>query len=187
MRVIAGTAKGIRLAAPKGREVRPTLDRVREALFSILAPRVGGARFLDLFAGTGANGIEALSRGAASAVFVDSDVRSLEIVRRNLEAARLSEKAEVRRLELPRGLATLSREGGRYDIVFADAPYGLAREAPDVYLRLLEGVSGGGILGDDGIVVVEHDARVKLPGAAGGLSCFREARYGGTGLTLFGG
>lgn len=185
MRVIAGTAKGTRLAAPKGREVRPTLDRVREALFSILTPRIEGARFLDLFAGTGANGIEALSRGAASATFVDNDSRSLDVVRRNLEATHLAGKAQIRRLDLPRGLSTLSREGVRYDVVFIDAPFGLARDNPDAYGQLLEALSAAALLAEDGIVVVEHDSGVSLPASIGALTCFREARYGGTALALF--
>jgi 16S rRNA (guanine(966)-N(2))-methyltransferase RsmD len=158
---------------------------VREALFSILTPRVEGARFLDLFAGTGANGIEALSRGAASATFVDNDPRSIEVIRRNLDAARLSTKAEVRRLDLPRGLSTLSRDGVRYAVVFADAPYGLAREDPDAYLRLLEALGGTSIMTVDGIAVIEHDSRVQLPENATTLTRIREARYGGTTLSLF--
>ena len=101
MRVIAGTARGMRLAAPAGLRVRPTSDRVRESLFNIIAPRIEGARFLDLFAGTGANGIEALSRGAAFCSFVDQDARSLAVVRGNLEVTRLIARAQLHRCKLP--------------------------------------------------------------------------------------
>ena len=98
MRVIAGEAKGHRLLTPKGSHVRPTLDRVRESLFSILGPYLEDAQFLDLFAGTGANGIEALSRGAASCTFVDADPRSLQMTRRNLEMTHLIGSADLWRL-----------------------------------------------------------------------------------------
>ncbi len=185
MRIIAGTAKGTRLTAPTGREVRPTLDRVREALFSILMSRIEGVRFLDLFAGTGANGVEALSRGAASATFVDNDPRSLELVRRNLEAARLAEHGQVRRLELPKGLATLAREGTTYGIVFADPPYGFAKENPQAYGNLIEAASDARIAADGALFVIEHDSRVILPDSAGFFARVRTAKYGETALSIF--
>ena len=185
MRVIAGTAKGTRLVALKELRVRPTLDRVREALFSILTPRVEGAHFLDMFAGTGANGIEALSRGAASATFVDNDARSLEMVRRNLDAARLAAKAVVCRLDLPKGLSTLSSLSTRYDIVFADPPYGFARDGPDAYAKLLDALYDARVLTVEAIVVIEHDFRSSLPEKTVHFACARQARYGETALSFF--
>ena len=180
MRVIAGTARGIRLVAPAGYDVRPTLDRVRESLFNILSPRIEGARFLDLYAGTGANGIEALSRGAASATFVDNDPRSLAAIERNLGAAKLRQLADVRRLPLPEGLRTLWADGKTYDIVFADPPF-----AAMEYDRLLSAIDSARVLAEGGLIVVEHSARVALPDEIGAFSQFRQAKYGEIALSFF--
>ena len=180
MRVIAGIAGGTRLVAPKGRDVRPTLDRVREALFNILAPRLEGARFLDLFAGTGAHGVEALSRGAATAVFADSDGRSLKAVRRNLEATRLGAQARVVRLALPKGLSTLAAREQPFDIVFADPPYDFSQ-----YAHLLGSIRGEALLAVDGILVVEHATRVDLGADLGGFVRGRYRTYGDTALSFF--
>jgi 16S rRNA (guanine(966)-N(2))-methyltransferase RsmD len=130
MRVIAGEHGGRRLLTLPGRALRPTLDRVRESLFSILGDDVEGARALDLFAGTGALGIEALSRGAASALFVDADARALAVLRKNLAALGLERRARAQQAKLPRALKTLLRAGPAFDIIFADPPYrtSLARE-----------------------------------------------------------
>ena len=179
MRVIAGKARGIRLQAPKGQRVRPTLDRVRESLFNILGPRLPGARFLDLFAGTGANGIEALSRGAEHCAFVDDDVRSLRIIRANLETVRLAQAAEVFRYSLPSGLARVGAEPG-YDIVFADPPYDFKK-----YDALLDGLSQHHLLQGGGIVVIEHDAQTALPDGCGPLRLDRQTRYGDTRLSFY--
>jgi 16S rRNA (guanine966-N2)-methyltransferase len=124
VRVVAGAFKGRPLHAPKGLAVRPTPDRVREALFSILGP-MDGLRVLDLFAGTGALGIEALSRGAASAVFLDSDRRAVDSIRRNLDAVG-GPPARVRRQSAGSFLAREAAVGERYDLVFADPPYSSA-------------------------------------------------------------
>ena len=125
MRVIAGQFRGVPLRAPRGREVRPTSDRVREALFSVLFD-VTGLRVLDLFAGSGALGIEALSRGAAGAVFVDRSEASLALVRRNLEA--VGAQAAVHQRDALAFLDSARSAGHQYDLVFLDPPYALASE-----------------------------------------------------------
>jgi 16S rRNA (guanine(966)-N(2))-methyltransferase RsmD len=124
MRVVAGRLRGRRLAAPPGRATRPTSDRVREALFSMLGD-VSGARVLDLYAGSGALGIEALSRGAAQAVFVDADPRAVAAVRRNLAA--VGADAVVVRRDAVRFLTSAAADDARYDLVFVDPPYSSAR------------------------------------------------------------
>jgi 16S rRNA (guanine(966)-N(2))-methyltransferase RsmD len=159
--------------------VRPTLDRVREALFSILGPRLEGARFLDLFAGTGANGIEALSRGARAAVFVENDLRSIEAIRRNLELTRLSGATCLRAL-LPAALAELGRKEPPFDLVFADPPYAFSD-----YERLLLGLEEGGLVAQDGLIVVEHAVRVGIPEKVGELTRYRQAVYGDTARSFF--
>ncbi|MCX5770356.1 MAG: 16S rRNA (guanine(966)-N(2))-methyltransferase RsmD [Candidatus Hydrogenedentes bacterium] len=180
MRVIAGTARGVRLFAPRGYDVRPTLDRVRESLFNILSPRMEGSRFLDLYAGTGANGIEALSRGADFATFVDNDPRSLAAIERNLAAAKLRQLADVRRLPLPEGLRTLWADGKAYDIIFADPPF-----AGVEYDRLLSAICSARVLGEGSLIVVEHSSRVVLPDELGSLSRDRVSKYGEISLSFF--
>ena len=193
MRVVAGQAKGTRLIAPKGLDVRPTLDRVREALFSIIGERVEGAHFLDLYAGTGANGIEALSRGAACCTFVDNDTRSLGVIRRNLEATHLTDSAQVLRLTLPQGVATLARESHaagqgvatpcqrlKYNIIFADPPYDFQDHS-----GLLEPIQSSKLLAVNGLIIIEHASRASLPDEIAGFHRTRQAVYGDTALSFF--
>jgi len=181
MRVIAGIARGHKLETPKGAHVRPTLDRVREALFNILTPRVEGARFLDLFAGTGANGIEALSRGALSCIFVDNDTRSIEMTRRNLEKTGLDTNAKVLRLTLPAAMDRLAGEGPGFDIIYADPPHKFNR-----FNDLLDGVAAEDLLATGGLVIVEHASRNELEDEMGGIALQRSERYGEATLSFFG-
>ena len=169
MRVIAGTHGGRELVAPKGRATRPTSDRVREALFSILGD-VGGLRVLDLFAGSGALGIEALSRGAAEATLVDSAGAAVTAIRRNLEALRLD--AEVVRQPADRFLQAASRDARQYDLVFLDPPY---RHASTLGRELTSALTP--ILAPDARVVAESDRRDPL-GLE--LALLDERRYGDT-------
>jgi len=176
MRIIAGSAKGTRLVTPKGGNIRPTLDRVREALFSILAPRLPSARFLDLFAGTGANGLEALSRGAAQTTFVDRERRALAIIEKNLQLARLSGGLCLQ-LNLPQDLPRIA---GRFDIVFADPPYDFP-----AYTELVRGVEEAKLLAKDGLLVLEHGRKSVLPEQSGELTRRRITEYGDTRLSFY--
>jgi 16S rRNA (guanine(966)-N(2))-methyltransferase RsmD len=152
VRIVAGSFKGRRLQAPRGTNTRPTADRVREALFSILG-RLDGERVLDLYAGSGALGIEALSRGAAEAVFVDSDQRAIEAIRRNLDA--VGAQADVHRRD---ALAYLrAATGGPFDLVFLDPPYSSASELAGPLSELLPAV-----LSKDPRIVSESDKRNPL-------------------------
>ena len=177
MRVIAGQARGLKLRPPPGDRVRPTLDRVREALFSILTPDLADASFLDLYAGSGANGIEALSRGAASAVFVDSHTQSQVCIRKNLETTKLESRARVMHYGLPENLHKI---GGAYDITFADPPY-----AQGNYTGLLTAIGEARLVAEGGLVIVEHPSWETLPEVAGGLACQRRKRYGKTTLSFY--
>jgi 16S rRNA (guanine966-N2)-methyltransferase len=170
MRVVAGAYGGRRLAAPDGSATRPTSDRVREALFSVLGPSVQGARVLDLFAGSGALGIEALSRGAASAVFVDRAPRAIGAVRANLAA--LGIDADVRRIEARAWLRTASARSEAYDLVFLDPPY---RRAAELGRELSEGLAA--VLAPGARVVTESDRRDPLELD---LPVADERRYGDT-------
>ncbi len=161
LRVIAGEAGGRRLVAPKG-DVRPTADRVKESLFASLGPeRLEGAVVLDLFAGSGALGIEALSRGAASAVFVDKDRRAREALRTNLATTGYADRARVSQARVTAFLGRAAT-GDAFNLVFLDPPYDLDRAELS---RVLEALDGSGLLDDPATVVIEtrRDARPALP------------------------
>ena len=133
MRIIAGTAKGLRLAAPEGRSTRPVLDRVKESWFAVAQARRGGggvegARVLDLYSGVGSLGLEALSRGAESCVFVESDRECARLLRMHVERARFTDRAEARETRVGRALADLARGRRRFDLVFVDPPFELSRD-----------------------------------------------------------
>jgi 16S rRNA (guanine966-N2)-methyltransferase len=173
VRVIAGTHRGRRLAAPRGRDTRPTSDRVREALFSILGP-LDGERVLDLFAGSGALAIEALSRGAGSALLCDASRAAVEVIRANL--ASLGLEAEVVQDEFARVLGNAAGRGAAYDLIFLDPPYRQAEHWAADLSQLVPGVLAPG-----GRVVVESDRRTPLQLD---LPLLAERRYGDTLIRL---
>jgi 16S rRNA (guanine(966)-N(2))-methyltransferase RsmD len=178
MRVIAGELKGQRLVAPRGWKVRPTSDRVREAIFSALGERVAGARVLDLYCGTGALAIEALSRGATSALLVDQDTRP---ALGNVQRLGLVDRAELVRSDVNRWLSQVSAAdaAGKFDLVFLDAPYKLADRVTDVLNRHLPE-----LLAPDGRAVVESGAR--RPARIESLEPLRQRRYGAADVTIYG-
>jgi 16S rRNA (guanine966-N2)-methyltransferase len=178
VRVIAGDLKGQRLVAPRGWKVRPTSDRVREAIFSALGERVVGAHILDLYCGTGALAIEALSRGAAHAVLVDRDTRP---ALGNVKRLGLEEKAELVRTDVGRWLhqVSLSPVAGKFQLVFVDAPYRLAdRVAQDLNTHLPR------LLSEGGRAVIESGARRPL--RIDSLEPLRQRRYGAADVTIYG-
>jgi 16S rRNA (guanine966-N2)-methyltransferase len=188
MRVIAGRLGGRHLRAPAGRVTRPTSDRVREAVFAMLAS-VESARLLDLFAGTGALGIEALSRGARSAVFVERDAAALRALNGNLQALGIApETVEVRRAEALAALRSASAREETYDLIFIDPPYGRARPAPPASGAPIAERWGPelsailpALLRPDARVVVESDRRAPLELD---LPLERQRRYGDTLITI---
>ena len=187
-RVIAGSARGVRLAAP-GEGTRPLGDRVKQTLFAILEPALPGARFLDLCAGSGAAGIEALSRGAALAVFVERDADAARVIVANLERTALAgRRAVVVQAEAARWLAGVSAgltlPGAPFDLVLVDPPYadtGLLGRL----LELVGGAIGGRILAPGGRVVAKHFWRDRPPATVGLLASDRDRRFGETGLTFY--
>ena len=179
LRVIAGSAGGIPLACPRTGDVRPTMDQVRGAIFSSLAEGIPDARVLDLFAGAGSLGIEALSRGARSATFVERDRRTADCIRANLEKTRLADAAEVVCLDVFTALArTLSAR--RYDFIFADPPYTAAGQPVDFAGKLIASEHLPAILVSGGIVVLEKSPRHPLPTEMHGWETVRQKRYGTT-------
>jgi 16S rRNA (guanine966-N2)-methyltransferase len=157
MRVIAGTYRSRPLTAPRGMATRPTSDRLRESLFNVLAPRIAGARFADLYAGTGAVGIEALSRGAAHVTFVESAASALAALRANLAALKIHEGYQLEQRNVPLVLRNLARREPHFDLVYLDPPWDAAA-AYSESLRLLS-ESSATLLVPEAVVIAEHARR----------------------------
>jgi 16S rRNA (guanine(966)-N(2))-methyltransferase RsmD len=176
MRIIAGTLKGRRLEAPSWEGLRPTSDKLRETLFNVLAPRIAGAAVLDGYAGTGAVGIEALSRGAASVTFVESDRRAVALIESNLQRCAVTDRYAIIRAGFADAPARL--RGRAFDIVFVDPPYGADElKASFATAALLAAV--------DGIVVLEHASRDAAPETAGTLTKTRDLVSGDSALAFY--
>jgi len=190
LRIIGGTAKGRRLQTPPkssagpsgGLLIRPTSDRAREALFSIIGNEVEEAAVLDLFAGTGALGLEALSRGAQSAVFVDKNFQSTDLIKKNIELCGFSDKTFIIKRDLAKSLSSLEilLPGKKFSIIFIDPPY---RKA--LCLKILKELSSGNILVSSGLVVAEDNSGNELPESIGSLVLFDRRKYGDTGFWLY--
>jgi 16S rRNA (guanine(966)-N(2))-methyltransferase RsmD len=180
MRVLAGTLKGRRLVTPRGSTTRPTADQVRIALMDTLMPRLPGARVLDLFAGAGGVGLEALSRGAAHATFVERDGRAVAAIRANVATLEVTARARVEGRDVRAALDRLAREGAVFDIVFLDPPYDVDLVAPT-----LERLGALPLVAADGIVVAQHLTKQPPPETIGRLHVYRTRRFGETTLTFF--
>lgn len=180
MRVLAGALKGRRLVTPRGSTTRPTADQVRTALMDTLAPRLPGARILDLFAGAGGVGLEALSRGAAHATFVERDARALQALRANVETLGVGAQARVERADVRAALDRFARGDARFDVVFLDPPYD-----EDLVTPTLERLGAGTVVASDGIVIAQHFAKQPPPDVLGRLHAYRTRRFGETTLTFF--
>ncbi len=179
MRIIAGEFKGRVLAPVKGL-TRPTSAKVREAIFNILGPAVSGAKVLDLFAGTGALGIEALSRGAAAAVFVEDHPGAVKGLRQNLEALGLSDRVEVLPMQVSAALKKLAAPNRRFELIFLDPPY-----VGGLVLATLEALATTELLLTGGLVVAEHSRRESLPEMIGKLEQQTLRRYGDTQVAIY--
>jgi 16S rRNA (guanine966-N2)-methyltransferase len=180
VRVIAGSARGRRLATSRTLALRPTADRVREALFNILGARVDGAAILDLFAGSGAVGLEALSRGARRAMFVEMHPPACRLIEKNLRLCGLDEQAAVWCEDVLDVLPTLKAQAQAFDMIFLDPPYraSLVEDA-------LSQLGDGRLLSDDGQVIAEHFFKRQLPERFGRLGRVRVARFGDVALSFY--
>ena len=177
MRVISGRARGLKLISPEGIETRPTLDRVKEALFSMLFPYLNDSVVLDLFAGSGALGIEALSRGALKCFFVDNSEQAVSCVKKNVSGARVSESSEIIKTN---ALDFVKRSKEKFDIIFLDPPY-----QNDIYNDIIDSIAKKELLKENGLVVIEWDYINEPPfknNAA--FEIFREKKYGRVGITV---
>ncbi len=180
MRVIAGTAGGLRLKTRNSEDTKPTLDRVKEAMFSMLAPYLNEAAVLDLFAGSGALGIEALSRGAKSCAFSDRNKMCCDIIQQNLTHTGLSGKASLLSMEFTGALKLLAEQSGQFDLVLLDPPYNKGFEQQAMELLAKYGLCAQGAL-----VAVERAASVRLPQTVGPFTLLKEKKYGTVGLSIY--
>lgn len=182
MRVIAGLAKGRKLFAPKGMSVRPTSDMVKESLFNIIRDRIEGATFLDLFAGSGAIGIEALSRGAGAATFIDSDPTSITVINKNLELTGLSPKAKVIRSDAIDFLSKGQFAGGPFQLIFLDPPYKID---PDMLNSIFIGLLSKHFFSGGSLIIFEHSLKRDLESLPADLGEPMTKRYGDKALSFF--
>ena len=180
MRVIGGIYRGRRLQTLRGLAVRPTSDRLRETLFDVLASEIDGARFLDICAGSGAAGIEALSRGAASCTFIEISRRACAVIEENLETLKIDTGAHILNRDAVKAVKWLAEQGRTFDIAFFDPPY-----SSGLYSEVMETIASSRLLAPEGILVVEH--RAKTPPAAeyGELRNYRYIKQGESGLAFY--
>ncbi|BFT73119.1 16S rRNA (guanine(966)-N(2))-methyltransferase RsmD [Paenibacillus sp. P36] len=180
MRVISGSAKGRSLKAVPGISTRPTTDKVKEAIFSMIGPYFDGGQVLDLFAGTGGLGIEALSRGMDKAVFIDIEKKSIDTIQHNLQVAGLKDQAEIYRTDAARALKALAKREQQFQLVFLDPPYKMK-----VIVDLINAMETQAIVEASTTIVVEHDAKDVLDDVIGGFQQQRRADYGDTAVTIY--
>jgi 16S rRNA (guanine966-N2)-methyltransferase len=181
MRVIAGIHKGRQLRAVPGKSTRPTTDKVKEAVFQILGPFFQGGSCLDLFAGSGSLGIEALSRGMERGVFVDKHPKAVQIIRENVKMLKLEDQTEIFRAESFRALSAAGKRGLVFDLIFLDPPYGKIN-----YIDLITEIENNQLLNSNGIIYCEHDVNDKLPQVIGNLTMQKQIDYSGSiGVTIY--
>ena len=179
VRLISGSARGLKLNTPGDDRVRPTTDRVKESMFNIVQDWVYDSQVLDLFAGSGALGIEALSRGASQAVFCDNSLDSIKIIKSNIEKARVVDRSQIVSGDFKRCLRDMEAKNQSFDMIFVDPPY-----YEGLFEEVLDTIRSCKILKKDGIVIVEHDAKKPI-GQVEGLEVYKEKKYGITMLTFY--
>ncbi|SDG94476.1 16S rRNA (guanine(966)-N(2))-methyltransferase RsmD [Alteribacillus persepolensis] len=181
MRVISGTAKGVILKAVPGMKTRPTSDKVKEALFHRIGPYFRGGAGLDLYAGTGSLGIEALSRGFDSFVFVDKSPQAVKIIRQNVKAASFEQSSRIYRNDTSRALSALEKRNEVFDLICMDPPYDYQQLA-----EMLTTIYEKGLLRLSGYAICEHRSSVELPDYVSGLSKQQAHTYGDTAVSIYG-
>ncbi|MBR1969266.1 MAG: 16S rRNA (guanine(966)-N(2))-methyltransferase RsmD [Clostridia bacterium] len=176
MRIISGKVRGLKLKTPAGEDTRPTLDRVKEAVFSMILPFIIDSKVLDLFAGSGALGIESLSRGALSAVFVDSSADAIDCINSNVNSARFGSVSLVKKVD---SISFLKENKECFDIIFLDPPY-----QKNMYTKSLEGILTNNALSNEGIVVVEYDNSLVELTIPDEFIILKEKKYGKVGIVI---
>lgn len=172
MRVTAGTLKNRKIKSREGRETRPTLERIKEAIFSIIGDKVVDAKFLDLYSGTGNIAIEALSRGAKRAVMIEQDKEALRIIIDNIDTLGLTNVSRAYKNDVSRAIEILGRKNEKFDIIFLDPPY-----KENISISTIEKVSENNILAEGGIIISEHSIYEKMPEKIGNFVKYDERNY----------
>ncbi len=181
MRVVAGVHKGRQLKAVPGKATRPTTDKVKEAVFQIMGPFFTGGSCLDLFAGSGSLGIEALSRGMETAIFVDKQSKAIQTIKENVRTLGLRDYVEIYRTDAYRAIYAAAKRNLQFSLILLDPPYGKLN-----YKEFIEKILELELLKEDGYIYCEHDASERLPHTIAGLVCMKEYDYGGTiGVTIY--
>lgn len=180
MRVVSGALKGRALKAVPGKTTRPTTDKVKEAIFNMIGPYFEGGLALDLFAGSGSLGIEALSRGIECSIFIDKDLKAIQTIRENLENLKLNDCSEVYRTSADQALKAVSKRGLKFRIIFLDPPY--KKQKLESILKVIHEQS---LLSTDGVVVCEHSYEVTLPDQVLSLAKTKSEQYGITSVSLY--
>lgn len=180
MRVVSGELKGRILKAVPGTSTRPTTDKVKESLFNMIGPYFSGGLGLDLFAGSGGLGIEALSRGLEKVIFVDREGKAIHIINENLKSCDLEDRAEVYRNDAVRALKAIQKREITFNYIFLDPPY-----KKQQLVKLLEMIEKEKLVHEDGVIVCEHASDIQLPEGIGALKQVRNEKYGIIGITLY--
>ena len=180
MRVISGKAGGLRLKTIKGNSTRPTADIVKEGAYNIIAAKVPGSVVLDLFAGSGGLGIEALSRGADSCTFVDNNAACCFVISENLNKAHFNQKTEILKSGVDQAIVQLSRKGFKFDIILLDPPY-----YKNIVTSTLNSICNNDIINNDGIVIAERHKKDVVPDSVANLVMLKERRYGDTVISIY--
>lgn len=180
MRVVSGDCKGRPLKAVPGNTTRPTTDKVKEALFNMIGPYFSGGIGLDLFAGSGGLGIEALSRGLEKVIFIDRDAKAIQVIHENIKACKLEASAEVYRNDADRALKALIKREIVFDYIFLDPPY-----KKQQLINIIEKIDENKLLNNGGFIVCEHSHDVELPETTGVFSQIKHEKYGMIAITIY--
>lgn len=178
MRIIAGSAKGRRLTSPKSKDIRPVLDQVKESIFNILFD-INGFSVLDIFAGTGSIGLEAISRGATNAVFVDNGKEAINIIKKNIEICRFEDRSRIIPLSAEKAVSILKKESSQFDIIFIDPPY-----LKNLVNKTICSAICAGLLKKDGLIITEHHPKEPVQNLPEGYGISDERKYGQTIVTF---
>ncbi|RKQ37379.1 16S rRNA (guanine(966)-N(2))-methyltransferase RsmD [Oceanobacillus halophilus] len=181
MRVIAGEFKGRQLKSVPGKSTRPTTDKVKEAVFQVLGPFFNGGKVLDLFAGSGSLGVEAISRGIESGVFVDKHPKAIHTIKENIKTCKLEDKVEVFRTDAFQAVKASAKRGLVFDLIIIDPPYGKVN-----YVKLINQIIQFNLINEDGLIYCEHDPKEDFNGVNENLNLLKQDNYGGTiGITIY--
>ncbi|MDY0405984.1 16S rRNA (guanine(966)-N(2))-methyltransferase RsmD [Virgibacillus sp. 179-BFC.A HS] len=180
MRIIAGEHKGRNLKAVPGKATRPTTDKVKEAVFQMMGPFFNGGNCLDLFAGSGSLGIEAISRGMKHAIFVDNQNKAIQTIRENINQLKIAERTEIYRTEAKNALRALEKRQLKFSLILLDPPY-----KKYAYEDIIRTILRMGLLEENGFIYCEHDAAYQMPPIEPDLTIVKEAGYGTIGVTIY--